>query len=148
MKSISERSLELFKSGYYCTESILIAAAEKLGIESDLIPRIASGFGSGVAETNGTCGAVPGAVMAIGLLCGRNNSAESIKQNYQLTQEFVEKFKESFKNTSCTALTKCNPSTTEGKKKFKDENVICTCNSIVEKSGEILDELFEKHYAK
>lgn len=146
MKSISERSLELFKSGYYCSESILIAAAEKLGIESDLIPRIASGFGSGVAETNGTCGAVPGAVMAIGLLCGRNNSAESIKQNYQLTQEFVEKFKESFKNTSCTALTKCNLSTTEGKKKFKDENVICACNSIVEKSGEILDELFEKHY--
>lgn len=146
MKSISERSLELFKSGYYCSESILIAAAEKLGIENDLIPRIASGFGSGVAETNGTCGAVPGAVMAIGLFCGRNDASESIEKNFQMTKEFVGKFKESFKNTSCTAITKCNLSTVEGKNKFKAENVICTCNSVVEKSAEILDELFEKHY--
>lgn len=148
MKTLAERSLELFKSGYYCSESILIASAERLGIKSDLIPRIATGFGSGVAETNGTCGAVHGAVMAIGLLCGRINPAESIDVNFQLTKEFIETFKASFKSTQCTALTKCNLSTIEGKKKFKNENAICVCNNIVEKSGEILDKIFLKYYAQ
>ncbi|WP_337867021.1 C-GCAxxG-C-C family protein [Ignavibacterium sp.] len=148
MKTISERSLELFKSGYYCSESILIAAAEKLGIKSELIPRIASGFGSGIAETNGTCGAVPGAVMAIGLLCGRNHSTENIDVNFQLTKDFVENFKTVFKSTQCTALTKCNLSTIEGKKKFKNYNAICLCNDIVEKSGEILDQIFAEYYAE
>jgi C_GCAxxG_C_C family probable redox protein len=148
MKTLAERSLELFKSGYYCSESILIAAAEKLGIESELIPRIATGFGSGAAETNGTCGAVPGAVMAIGLLCGRINSTKSIEVNFQLTKEFIKTFKESFKSTQCTALTKCNLSTIDGKKKFKDENAICVCDNIVEKSGEILDKIFLKYYAQ
>ena len=45
----SQRSRELFDSGFYCAESVLLAIAESQGIESDLIPRIATGFCSGIA---------------------------------------------------------------------------------------------------
>ena len=37
-----QRSRELFQSGLYCAESVLQAIAESQGIQSDLIPRIAS----------------------------------------------------------------------------------------------------------
>ena len=39
-----QRSLELFRSGFFCAESVLLAIAESQGIQSDLIPRIATGF--------------------------------------------------------------------------------------------------------
>ena len=58
----SQRSVELFRSGFFCAESVLQAIAESLDIRSDLIPRIATGFCSGVARTGGMCGAVSGAV--------------------------------------------------------------------------------------
>ena len=34
------RSKQLFDNGFGCAEAVLISAAETLGIESDLIPRI------------------------------------------------------------------------------------------------------------
>ena len=71
-----QRSLELFQSGFFCAESVLLAIAESQGIQSDLIPRIATGFCSGISRTGGMCGAVSGAIMGIGLVAGRNSPAE------------------------------------------------------------------------
>jgi hypothetical protein len=51
----SQRSVELFRSGFFCAESVLLAIAESQGIESDLIPRIATGFCSGISRTGGAC---------------------------------------------------------------------------------------------
>jgi C_GCAxxG_C_C family probable redox protein len=59
----SQRSIELFTSGYFCAESVLMAIAESQGIQSDLIPKIATGFCSGIARTGSICGAVCGAIM-------------------------------------------------------------------------------------
>ena len=50
---VSQRSRELFDSGYYCAESVLLAIAENQGIQSDLIPKIATGFCSGISRTCG-----------------------------------------------------------------------------------------------
>ena len=56
---------------YNCCESVLLALAEYLGVESDLIPRIATGVGAGFSLNGLTCGAISGAAMAIGLKYGR-----------------------------------------------------------------------------
>ena len=71
-----QRSLELFRSGYFCAESVLQAIAENQDIQSDLIPKIATGFCSGISRTGGMCGAVSGGIMGIGLVAGRNSPAE------------------------------------------------------------------------
>jgi hypothetical protein len=39
-----QRSRELFRSGFFCAESVRLAIAESQGIQSDLIPRIATGL--------------------------------------------------------------------------------------------------------
>jgi hypothetical protein len=48
---VASKSREHFISGYYCAESVLLAVSEAKGIQSDLIPKIASGFCSGMART-------------------------------------------------------------------------------------------------
>src|SRR5512136_2225690 len=85
----TQSSLELFKSGYFCAESVLQAIAEDLGIQSELIPKIASGFCSGIARTGGMCGAVSGAIMGINLAAGRSSPSESIEPSYALTQKLI-----------------------------------------------------------
>ena len=81
-ENVSQKSRELFQSGYYCAESVLLAIAEEKGIESDFIPKIATGFCSGMARTGGMCGAVSGAMLALNLVTGRSTPGESIEENY------------------------------------------------------------------
>jgi C_GCAxxG_C_C family probable redox protein len=66
-----------FRIGYNCAESVLLAIAkDALEINSDLILRIATGFGSGISRRGYVCGAVSGAVMDFGLKYGRNSPEE------------------------------------------------------------------------
>jgi C_GCAxxG_C_C family probable redox protein len=55
-----------------CSESVLLAISELLGVESELIPRIATGFGAGIGRRGEVCGALAGGVMGLGLVYGRS----------------------------------------------------------------------------
>ena len=61
-----------------CCQAVLVAFADKLGKGEDELLRIGSGFGSGMATMEGTCGALVGAIMVSSLLSpdgeARNNS--------------------------------------------------------------------------
>jgi C_GCAxxG_C_C family probable redox protein len=48
----------------------------EIEIENDVIRRIAFGFAGGLGNTGAVCGAVVGAVMAIGLKRGRADTME------------------------------------------------------------------------
>ena len=61
-----------------CCQAVLVAFADKLGKKEDDLLRLGSGFGSGMATMEGTCGALVGAIMVSSLLSAegeaRNNS--------------------------------------------------------------------------
>ena len=61
-----------------CCQAVLVAFADKLGKSEDDLLRLGSGFGSGMATMEGTCGALVGAIMFSSLLSpdgeARNNS--------------------------------------------------------------------------
>ena len=61
-----------------CCQAVLVAFADKLGKDEDDLLRLGSGFGSGMATMEGTCGALVGAIMVSSLLSAggevRNNS--------------------------------------------------------------------------
>ena len=61
-----------------CCQAVLVAFADKLGKSEDDLLRLGSGFGSGMATMEGTCGALVGAIMVSSLLSpdgeARNNS--------------------------------------------------------------------------
>ena len=122
-----KRSREFFNSGYYCAESVLMAIAESRGVQSDLIPCIATGFCSGMARTGGQCGAVSGAMMGISLATGRRSETETVDRNYTLIQELIRRFEERFGTTNCRMLLGCDLGTVEGQQTFQANRLIEHC---------------------
>lgn len=137
------RSKELFESGFGCAESVLMAVCEAKGIQSVLIPRIASGFCGGVSNTNGMCGAVAGGILALNIVYGRDNANESKELNYQKIQQFQQMFLEKFGSSNCAALTNCDLSTNEGHEKFKKLKLDQKCSDFTGEATRMVLELIQ-----
>ncbi len=140
-----KRAASHFKSGFMCAESIFLAIAEHYQIESDLIPKLATGFCSGLAQTRTLCGAVSGGILGINLITGRNASDNYPEQNYQFIQDYLGKFKEIFGAIDCADLLGCNLNEEVCARKFHEEKMIEHCYKYVEKGTKIvLNLLVEK----
>lgn len=134
----ARRARALFESGdYYCAESVLLAIAAHQGIESALLPQIATGFCSGMARTCGLCGAVSGAVMGLGLVNGRQKPGDDRAANYDVVRAFLAAFSARHGSTNCFELTDCDLDTPAGQQKFRDENVAARCADYVEQAVQL-----------
>jgi C_GCAxxG_C_C family probable redox protein len=96
---------------------------QQFGIEQELIPRIATAFGGGIGGTGSVCGALVGAVMAIGLRHGRQLSSERDARAYALTQQLRRRFEAEMGHVDCRGLTGMDLSTPEGVKRFYASDV-------------------------
>ncbi|MFC1568900.1 C-GCAxxG-C-C family protein [bacterium] len=141
--AIGKRSRELFDSGYFCAESILLAIAEHYKIQSELIPKIATGLCGGMARTNGYCGAFTGGILAINLLTGRTEPDASVDMNYQLVQQFLSKFLNKYNSQFCYDLIQCDLSQPEEMERFRSMNLIETCKQITEVTTGMVLEVIE-----
>ena len=137
------RSRELFESGFYCAESVLLAVAESRGIESDLIPKIATGFCSGISRTCGMCGAVSGGILAISLLTGRSSARESTRKSFSKVKKFRKAFEKRFGTTNCRQLIDCDLGTEEGQKQFIDNNLAEQCKQYTEEATKMVLEVLK-----
>jgi len=134
IERISRRSGEIFSSGLFCAESVLLAIAEGKGIKSDVIPKIATGFCSGMSRSCGLCGAVSGAIMAINFLYGRSSPDQPVDENYALVRKMIRMFEETFGSTNCMQLTGCDLSTARGRTAFKLKNLREQCRRYTEEA--------------
>lgn len=66
---------------FNCAQGVLAAFAEELGIDEDTAFRVGANFGSGM-RMGGTCGAVTGALMVLGLagVSDRETNQELLKR--------------------------------------------------------------------
>ena len=117
--------------------------AESKGIQSELIPKIATGFCGGISRTSGMCGAVSGAIMAINLIFGRDKPDESVEKNYISVQKFVNTFESKFGSTNCRELIQCDLGTKEGQEKFKSGPLIKKCLKMTEEAARMAMEIIE-----
>lgn len=101
----AETAVRLFHEGFNCAESTLFSLAEYLEIDSPAVPKIASGFGGGIARSQSLCGALSGSIMGLGLKFGRRSPEEERTVIYQRTEEFVAAFRKRFHTVSCRELT-------------------------------------------
>lgn len=120
MTGAAERAVELFVSGFNCAEATLLALSEEFGKKVSVIPRIATGFGGGIGRTGQLCGALSGAVMAIGLQVGCDRAEEKEKRSSAAegVRQMIVGFEEEFGTTQCRVLTGCVLHTKEGREKF------------------------------
>lgn len=113
----------LFAEGHYCAEAVLMAGAKHLGIQSEMMPAIATGFCSGLARTSGLCGALSGGVMVLGLAYGRERAGESVEQSYAATRMLLDAFRAEFGATGCSELLGCDLGTPEGQLDFRERRL-------------------------
>ena len=126
----------------------MLAVAEQLNIHSEVIPRIATGFCSGMARTGGMCGAVSGGIMAIGLSLGRNEPGDDIDPCYQAVQAFIERFSGEYHALSCVDLTCVDLSTTDGQVAFRLKGQIHLCTDYVENATRWVAEIISNTTVK
>lgn len=126
-----------FGEGLYCAESVLLALARAQGVESDLVPKVATAFCGGMARTCGTCGAVTGALMGIGLATGRSRAGESALPAYHAAQRLIRQFEQEFGARDCHVLLACDLGTPEGQAAFRERNLARRCTEYTGRAAEL-----------
>jgi C_GCAxxG_C_C family probable redox protein len=139
-------ALQLFgENRLYCAEAVLTVLSRRQGIQSRLVPAIATGFCSGVSRTAGTCGAVSGAVMALGLAYGRKNGTEPVERSYAAVNSFLEAFEREFGSCNCAGLLGCHLGTDEGQRSFVEQKLIARCRTFTQRATEIAAVLLDRY---
>ncbi|MFC1516332.1 C-GCAxxG-C-C family protein [Thermodesulfobacteriota bacterium] len=103
----------------------MLAVCQEFEIEIDnkIIPQIASCFAGGIGNTGAVCGAVVGAVMAIGLKQGRADTMEEALRKLSVAREFRRRFETEMETISCRELTEADLTTEEGLEQFMGSDI-------------------------
>ena len=107
MSMKEKRALELFSNGYNCAQAVFGVFCEENGMDIESALKVTSGLGGGIRYGE-VCGAVSGAILAIGLKCGFYKEKDFAQKAYcyEKTCEFMEKFKEANNSIVCRDLLK------------------------------------------
>lgn len=135
----AEAAARHFDGGHNCAESVLRVFAEDRGRE-DLI-RLATGFGGGMGRDGDQCGALSGAVLAIGLLMGRDDpeDREAKERCYDAVREVRRRFREACGRTDCRDLTGVDLTTEAGRQRLEDEGLVTSvCRGAVWEAASIV----------
>jgi C_GCAxxG_C_C family probable redox protein len=112
-----QQAVDLFRNDYNCAQSVFSVFTEELGITKDLALKLASPFGAGIAFRQETCGAVSGALMAIGLKYGKGETGSNDDKafTYDLAHHFMTEFRKNHQTVCCRELlNEIDMSTPEG----------------------------------
>jgi C_GCAxxG_C_C family probable redox protein len=145
--SKSEVAVEAFRGGVNCSQAVLGAYTDEHGLSPGLALRIACGFGGGIGRLGHTCGAVAGAVMAIGLVASNADpgGAANKMRIYSLVQSFMEQFEARHRTTVCRELIGCDIGTAQGYEEATASGVFVTlCPEYVRSAAQILEELLDR----
>jgi len=85
-------------NSHNCTQSVLCTYCDLYGLDQETAMHVAGAFGSGMGTTEGTCGALVGAGMVLGLA-----SEDRILARSRM-KEVMTKFKERNGATTCREL--------------------------------------------
>jgi C_GCAxxG_C_C family probable redox protein len=131
-----KKAVKCFEDGFNCSQAIFSTYSPEFGVSSEQALKIASGFGGGM-RIDGTCGAVTGAFMVLGL-----KFAKGKDKPYDKIIKFADAFCRRNKSTNCQALIGCDIRTKQGMDKATNEGLFNKiCSQLVKDSAEILEEM-------
>jgi C_GCAxxG_C_C family probable redox protein len=137
--TIEEEARSNFNSGYNCAESVLLVVTKRAGppVErsQSYIPRIATGFGGGIARNGDVCGALIGGAMAISLTTGRNNPDQDREPCYTAVDRFYSEFMKRFGSCRCRDLTGLDLKNPEQRQIYQTRVHGRQCNPIVARAA-------------
>jgi C_GCAxxG_C_C family probable redox protein len=144
MTNTADTAAAQFDRGFNCAQSVLNAFAEQIGLDASQALKLASIFGAGMARRGEVCGAVTGALMALGLAQG-SDTPEGKDKSYQLGQDFLTRFENKHGSILCRELINCDISTMEGIERARSLGVFTSvCPLLIRTATEITQELLFK----
>ena len=142
----AEDAVALFQQGFTCSQAVLSVYAQDFGLDRDLALRISQGFGAGIARTDDICGALSGAIMAVGLRYGsiRADDIAAKEKTYAVVSEFLQEFKTCHGSVACTDLLGYNLSNPQQVAEAKKNNVVpARCPGFVRDAVTLLEKVAE-----
>ena len=142
--AMTEQSVAAFAQGFNCAQSVLVPYAESCGVPREAALRLAAPFGGGMGCTGETCGAVTGALMALGMkTAGIDPQDAAAKQkNYERARQFIGEFKARNCGVLCRELIGCDISTAAGMQAARERKVFATlCPRLVQDAAEIVGKM-------
>lgn len=139
--SHADKAEEYFRNSFNCSQAVFTTFAVEFGVDEKLALKIATQFGGG-ARKGEMCGAVSGALMALGLKYGHchANDAEEKRKAYEITEEFMNRFIEKKGTVVCRELLGYDIS--KDIAKVRELNLFKTiCPEMVRCAAEIVDEM-------
>lgn len=132
-----------FGQHYNCAQSVLVTFAKRIGLELETALMIAAPFGGGMGHSGQICGAVSGALMAIGLSEGyASYDIDKKEACYALSQTFQTRFRELHGDLTCPGLLGLDIGDPEELDKVREMDLFHTrCPMFVGDAARIVGEL-------
>lgn len=141
-----ELASNTFCSGFNCAQSVLFAFARQFQLDQSTALKLGAAFGGGMGRTAGVCGAVSGALMALGLKFGGTTAtdAQSKARSYAKAEQLIKAFEARFGSIQCRDILACDISTPKGLKKAQDEKLFQSlCPDFVRVAAQICEQLLK-----
>jgi C_GCAxxG_C_C family probable redox protein len=131
-----------FAGGFNCSQSVFSAFSYQLGLDDETALKLASPFGGGVAHQGNVCGAVTGALMALGLARGNALSEKEKKdETYRIAEDFIKRFQDLHGSVLCHELTGYDISNPDELQKARESSVFReVCPLLVKDATELVAE--------
>ncbi len=138
-----ERAMLYHDQGYACSQAVLLAFAEELGLDKETAVRISACFGGGMGRTGRTCGAVSGALMVAGLAQASLQADIRVSKEtaYVRGRQVLETFQSNFGSLNCCDLVGEDISTPEGLARAREQKLFAGCTRYIQGAVEIVANL-------
>lgn len=117
-----ELSMIYKHQGNNCCQAVLLTFAEELNLSEEFLRQLGAGFGLGMGGMEGTCGALCGAEMILGLKKFQGKSVNALSK--QIHQEFTQK---------------CGASLCKDIKGVATGKILCSCDDCVKNAVECVE---------
>lgn len=137
-----ERANAYHKQGFNCCQSVLAAFSDLTGLSEQASFDIGGGFGAG-AGTGELCGAVSGAVMALGMVTPVDpaDPVGSKKRTVALSKELQKRFAEKFGALRCQDLLQNKFTPDDTTPAARDMGLTGHCDIMIVTAVEIVEEM-------
>ncbi|MBN1345313.1 MAG: C_GCAxxG_C_C family protein [Phycisphaerae bacterium] len=146
-EALARESLRHFLPGKkLCSEAILAAGCEALGIKSELVPDIALGLAGGLGRQGKTCGCVTASAMVLGLAVAARESdrQKKMERTLEAAARLCRRFEKTHGTTVCRKICGLDLTTPEGQERMKTVVKATKCHKIVEATAKMLAEEIQK----
>lgn len=141
-----ERAVELFKSGFNCSQAVFAAFAGEFGMDEETALKVSAGLGGGVGRSREVCGAVCGASMVVGFKYGAVQGDDTVSKQkcYEVVQEIIAEFRKTNPTIICRELLSLSENTpTDPKPEARTEQYYKKrpCVQIVEDAARAVEKI-------